>query len=128
MRGRLLVIGVGVFAVVVLVGVLNSGRNGGNIAELVDRVEGGLEEQGFPQPLADCTGERLEASFDDEEIENLYDSRRGQDDGTSAVVTDPAVDKEIKRSAVLCVLQLERSGQYSREELIRDLRGLARSS
>jgi hypothetical protein len=128
MRGRILAIGVGVLAVVVIVGLLNSGRSGGDMAELVDRLEGAMEEQGIPKPLVDCTGERLEAAFDDEEIEKLYDSRRGQSEGTVAVVADPAVKKELKRIVVLCALQLERSGQYNREDLIRAVRGLAHPS
>jgi hypothetical protein len=128
MQGRLLVIGVGLFAVVVLVGVLNSGRSGGDLAELADRVKGGLEEDGAPQPLADCTAERLEASFDNEEIERLYDSPRGQMEGSTAVVKNPKVMKALVRDGILCVLQLERSGQYNRGELIGELRGLAKPS
>lgn len=125
MRGRILVIGAGVLAVVVLVGILNSGRSGGDMSELVDRVVAGFEERGLPQPLAECTGERLEESFDDEEIEKLYDSPRGRSEGARAVISNPKVKSEIARGGVLCALQLERSGQYSREELIRALRGVA---
>jgi hypothetical protein len=122
------VFAVGLFAVVVLVGVLSSGRSGGDTAELVGRVKGALTAKGVPQPLTDCMVRRLETSLDNEEIEKLYDSPRGVTGGTAAVLVNPKVEKAIVRSGISCVLKLEKSRPFNGEELIEALRGLGERS
>ena len=118
----------GLFAVVVLVGVLSNGRGGGDTGELVDRIKSGLEEREIPRPLTDCTVRRLEATLDNGEIEKLYDSPRGQREGTTAVLDNPKVKKAAEKSMLACSLGLMRSGRLSREELLKALRGLGEPS
>jgi hypothetical protein len=121
-----LIIAVGLLVAVVFVGVLSSGRSGGDTVELVDRIRGALEAKGMPQPLTDCVARRLEASLDKEEIEKLYDSQRAVTGGTAAVLANPKVEKAVVKSGIACVLQLEKSGRFNREELMETLRGLGK--
>lgn len=117
-------VAIGLFVLVVLVALLSGGRSGGDTAELVDRLGGGLEAKGMPARLTDCMVRRLEASLDDEEIETLYDSRRGVRGGTAAVLNTPKVEHAVVRTGIACTLQLEKSRRFGREELIDALRGL----
>jgi hypothetical protein len=123
-----LALGVGVLVIVVVVGVLASGRSGGDRGELLNRVGSELQEIGFPKPLTSCMAHQLEASLDSKEIERLYDSPRGQREGTAAVVANPMVQKAVVASLKSCALSLENSGRISGEELIEALRGLGELS
>lgn len=117
-------VAIGLFVLVVVVALLSSGRSGGDTAELVNRLSGALEAKGMPARLTDCMVRRLEASLDDEEIETLYDSERGVQGGTAAVLDTPNVEHAVVRTGIACTLQLEKSGRFSRKELIDALRGL----
>jgi hypothetical protein len=119
-----LAIAVGLFVAVMFVGVLGGGRSGGDTAELVDHIRGALGAQGMLAPLTDCIVQRLETSLDNEGIEKLYDSPRAVREGTAAVLANPKVEKAVIKSGIACVLQLEKSGRFNREELIESLRGL----
>lgn len=123
-----LTIAVGLLMVVVVVGLLNSGRSGGDTTELVDRIKGALETKSMPQPLTDCMVRRLKASLDDEEIEKFYDSPRAASGGTAVVLANPNVEQAVVKSGIACILQLEKSDRFNREELIETLRELGQSS
>jgi hypothetical protein len=120
-------IAIGLLVLVVFVGVLSSGRGGGDTAELVDRIRGALGAKGIPRPLTDCMVRRLKASLDNEEIEKLYDSQRGVRGGTAAVLANPKVEKTVIKIGIACALQLEKSGRFNKEELIGALGGLSAS-
>ncbi|HXV05250.1 MAG TPA: hypothetical protein VFP23_05035 [Solirubrobacterales bacterium] len=123
-----LAIALGLFVAVIFVGVLSGGRSGGDTAELVDHIRGALGARGVPRPLTDCMVQRLEDSLDNEKIEKLYDSPRAVRGGTTAVLANPKVERDVVKSGVACILLLEKSGRFSREELIEALRGLGQLS
>jgi hypothetical protein len=123
-----LAIAAGLIVVVVFIGVLSSGRSGGDTAELVDRIKGAFGAKSVPQPLTDCTVRRLEASLDNKKIEELYDSPHAVTGGTAAVLANPMVENALVKSGIACSLQLEESGRFNREELIEILRGLGKPS
>lgn len=120
-------VAISLLVVVVLVALFSSGRSGGDTAELVGRLRGELEAKGMPAPLTDCMVRRLEASLDDKEIETLYDSERGARGGTAAVLATPKVEKAVIKAGIVCTQQLEKSGQFDREELMDALRELGAS-
>jgi hypothetical protein len=122
------VLALGVLVVVVVFGVLASGRSGGDTGELLDRIEAGLEEHGLPKPLTSCMARQMEASLDNEEIERLYDSPRGVREGTAAVLASPKVEKAVVASGKTCAIRLEKAGRMSRAELIKAFRGLGELS
>jgi hypothetical protein len=128
MRWAIVVGAVGLLAVVVLVAALNSGRSGGDKAELTDKLKTALEEEGIPQSLTDCTVRRLRVSLDNGEIERLYDSARGAREGTTAVLASPVIEKTTIKSMIECGKRLEKARQLNREELIEVLRGVAKPS
>jgi hypothetical protein len=119
MRWAIAIGAVGLLAVVVLVGALNSGRSGGDKAELTEKLKSGLEELGIPQSLTDCAVRRTRAALDNEQVENIYDSPRGAAEGTSAVLENPMVELTAKKSLIECGKQLIRAGRLEREELLK---------
>jgi hypothetical protein len=125
MRWAIAVGAAGLLAAVVLVGSLDSGRSGGDTAELTDKLKSALEEAGIPQPLTECTVRRLRVSLDNEVIERLYDTPRGASEGTVAVLDSPIVKKTTTKTMLECGKRLLESGRLNRDELIELLRGVA---